>query len=176
MLPPRDITPPKNVFKSVMGIYVPVVVLVMALLLALNHHSAGAMGGIIAIGAVFLILGIEVPLIIRGQDRRQKALMSELPDGGFYAGRVALLPYDGNRGLPVGGTVVFTVTGLTFAPRKSGAVPLEFSWSDLCRMRLAPMPGKIGVGRLTLTLTDGRTRSFTVPRYGTMARILSQQP
>lgn len=58
-LPPRDIAEPKNVTKSVIRIYVLIVVIVMALLLALNRHSFGAIGAIIAVGLVALILGIE---------------------------------------------------------------------------------------------------------------------
>ena len=176
MLPPRDITEPKNVFKSVIRIYVPVVVIVMALLLVVNHHSSGAIGGIIAVGVTALILGVELPLIIRAQDRRQQALMADLPEGGFYAGRASLLAHDGKRGLPVTGTIFLTATGVTFTPKKSGIPPLNLGWDGVSRIRLASNPGQIGVGRLILTLTDGRTRAFTVPRYGTMACMIAQQP
>lgn len=175
-LPPRDIAEPKNVTKSVIRIYVPIVVIVMALLLALNRHSSGAIGAIIAIGLLALILGIEIPLILRAQDRRQQTLMADLPAAGFYAGRASLLAHDGKRGLPVRGTILFTVAGVTFTPKKSGNPPLALGWEDVSRIRLSSNPGQIGVGRLVLTLTDGKTRAFTVPRYGTMARILAEQP
>jgi hypothetical protein len=176
MLPPRDISEPRNVVKSVVRIYVPVVVIVMVLLLALNHHSSGAIGGIVAAGVVALILGIELPLIVRGQDRRQQSLMADLPEGGFYAGRASLFAHDGKRGLPVTGTLLLTVTGVAFTPKKNGKPPLNVAWDDVSRIRLAAEPGKIGVGRLTLTLAGGRTRAFSVPKYGTLARVLAEQP
>jgi hypothetical protein len=175
MLPPRDIPEPRNLVKSVVRIYVPIVVIVMALLLVLNHHSSGVIGGIVAVGVIALILGIELPLIVRAQDRRQQSLTEDLPEGGFYAGRASLLAHDGRR-LPVLGTILFTDSGVNFSPKKARIPPLTLAWNDVSRIRLAANPGQIGVGRLTLALTDSATRVFTVPRYGAMARALAQQP
>jgi len=148
MLPPRDITEPKNVFKSVIRIYVPVVVIVMALLLVVNHHSFGCNRRHHRCGGDRPHSGVELPLIIRAQDRRQQALMADLPKRGFYAGRASLLAHDGkNVDCRVTGTFFLTATGVTFTPQE-GAVSLHSTWvgTALAGFRLASNPGQIGVG------------------------------
>ncbi len=154
----------------------PVVVLVMILLLAVSHHSGGAIGAVIAIGLVALILGIELPLISRWQRRRQETHRAQMPAGGFYAGRSSLLPSRGQHGLPATGDILLADAGINFSPKKASGESLNVSWDSIRRIGLGPRPGKIGVGMLTLTFTDGSTRAFTVPSYETMARVLSDHP
>jgi hypothetical protein len=153
-----------------------VVVVVLVLLLAVAHNSAAVTGGVIAVGIMILILGVELPLIMRGQRRRQEILMNSLPNGAFYSGRASLYPPHGVRGLPTTGTILFDRAGVKFNPKKDGASPTTITWDSVIRIELAPAPGKIGVGRLALSLAGGQKRVLTVPNFRSMEEILRSHP
>jgi hypothetical protein len=158
----------------VLLLFIPGVVIAMAGLLVLNHNSSGVIGGALAVVFLALLVAVEVPLILRAQDRRQEALTGDLTDGAFYAGRASMVGHDRGRRLPTPGTIVFSDAGIRFSPKTEGAVGLELAWDTISGIRLRPQPGKIGIGLLRLALNDGGSRTFTVPRYGPMARVLAE--
>jgi hypothetical protein len=175
-LPPRDIVPPRNMARSTLRIMGPIVVVVVVALLVVAHNSAAAVGGAIAVAVIGLILVVEVPILLRRQRDSQVALTARLPDGGIYSSRAALYPPPGAKGLPASGVVVFNEDEVRFTARKDGSIPTTWDWSAIARIGLGPAARKIGVGRLTLHLSDGSTRTFDVPNYGGMAEILQKHP
>jgi len=175
-LPPRDIVPPRNMARSTLRNMWPIVVVVVVALVVVAHNSAAAVGGAIAIAVIGLILVVEVPILLRRQRDSQLVLTARLPRGGIYAGRAALYPAPGAKGLPASGVIVFSEDEVRFTARKVGSIPTTWDWSAIARIGLGPASGKIGVGRLTLHLTDGSSRTFDVPSYGAMAEILQKHP
>jgi hypothetical protein len=177
-LPPREITPPKNPIRDTVRLYIPGVIIFLILLAVVDRHSAGVVGAALGIGAVALILGIELPLIRRTQRRRQGAMMANLPKGGIYAGQGGLFRTDGQppRRYADTGTILLDQRGIDFQPKKQDHPPVSIPWSDVMRIQLGPVPGKIGVGRLILSLRNGSARRFSVPNYGALAKALSDHP
>jgi hypothetical protein len=170
-LPPRDITGPKSLARAVAPIYLPAFVIGIVGLVALDRHPSAIIGGLIFTAVLGLIVGVEFPLIRRNQRRRQQAQMANLPDGGIYSGPVSMFPSGGGK--PKVGNILFDTLGVTFTPKNSDASSVTFGWRSVSRIRLGPVKGKIGVGRLTLTLMDGSTAAFSVPLYASMAEVLS---
>lgn len=168
-LPPGEVVTPKGFTRSVLRIFIPIVVVVVVGVGALAG-SAGWIGGAIAVAVIALILGIELPLIRRGQQRRQQRLTEILPSGGIYLCRSSMYPIAGGRGLPTAGLLFFGESEVLFTPKKSEKAPTSISWTEVAHFRLAPMPGKIGVGLLTLVLKDNSSRRFSVANFGPMAR------
>ncbi len=175
-LPPRDIPEPKTVFKQIIRTYILAIVITPVLVLAVNHHSSGVIGATVSIGLLVTIIGVELSLILRAQDRRRAALMKDLPAGGFFAEKATLLPFGGQHRPPQTGTITFTHEGVIFSAKKVDGESFFLHWHDIVKIRLVAVPWKIGVGSLTLTLIDGSTRVFTVPRYQIMAQALNSQP
>lgn len=133
-LPPREIVEPRSPTKPILKIYLPAVVLMMVLVLALNHHSSGVIGATISIGVLAIIVGVEFPLIFRAQDRRQQALMRDLPEGAFFAGKASLFPFDGRRRLSMDGTIVLSADGVGFSPKKPENLDLHLGWDEVSSM------------------------------------------
>jgi hypothetical protein len=170
-LPPRDITSPKSLARAVAPIYLPPLVLGIAFLLAFDRHPLGIIGGLLFAAVLLLIVGVEFPLIRRKQRRRQQEQMAKLPAGGIYSGPVSMFPSGG--GIPKLGNILFDTLGVTFTPKNTDASSVTIAWRSVSRIRLGPVRGKIGVGRLTLTLMDGSTAAFSVPLYESMAEVLT---
>lgn len=174
-LPPRDIRPSK-ILKRVLSIYVPIFVVTAVIMLAVSRNSAVIEGALMAGGALAVILGIEAPLILRAQRRRQAKMLSQVGPGAFFAGKVSMHPFGGRRGLPTTGRLVLSETGAWFEPKRPGGQGFALPWGEVGQIRLGPMPGKIGVGRLVLQLRTGDTRAFSVGNYGTLAKTLAEHP
>jgi hypothetical protein len=175
-LPPREVVPPKSSGKSLLKIFVPVAVVVVIGVLVLNHRSSGVIGVIVALAIFGLIIGIELPLILRGQRNRIERDMSTLPVGAFYKGRAEMFPVKGERRFPATGTLILDSSGVSWTKRNESRAAFAISWDRVNRIRLGPQPGKLGsVGTLRLDLTDQATRAFTIPSYGTLACILQAQ-
>jgi hypothetical protein len=172
-LPPRDITAPKSLARALAPIYGPGFVIAMGGVVAIDHRPSVVIGGLIISAVLMLIFGVEFTLIRRTQRRRQQAQMATLPNGGIFSGRVSMFPSEGARGIPKIGNILFDTLGVTFTPNNTDSSSVTIGWRTVSRIRLGPVRGKIGVGRLTLTLTDGSTRAFSVPLYASMAEVLT---
>jgi hypothetical protein len=170
-LPPRDITSPKSLVRAALPFYFPMVIGIAALL-ALDRHPSGIIGALLGSAFIVLLVGVEFPFIRRRQRRRQQARMANLPEGGIYAGPVAMFPSGSAQGAPRSGHILLDTLGITFTPIATAVPAVTIEWRSISRIQLGPVTGKIGVGRLTLSLTDATTRAFLVPLYGSMAEIL----
>ena len=157
-------------------IVVPIAVLPMVVVLPASLGSAGIAGALTGLGALFVLVGVEIPLFFRVQRRRQTKILLHLGPGEFFAGTGSMYPFGGRRGLPAPGKLVFSETGVRFEPKRPGDHGLAMSWGEVERINLGPMPGKIGVGRLVLQLRIGETRVFSVGSFGTMAKTLAEHP
>jgi hypothetical protein len=113
---------------------------------------------------------------LRAQRKRQLKLLGQLGPGAFFAGKVSLHPPGGRRGLPATGRLVLSEAGAWFEPKRPGGQGFALPWEAVGRIRLGPMPGKIGVGRLVLQLRTGEARTFSVGNYGTLAKTLAEHP
>jgi hypothetical protein len=174
-MPPMDITPPKNLLGSTARIYIPGVILLFVVIAVVDRHSAAVVGASLSVAATALILGIELPLIRRTQRRRQEALMADLPSGGIYAGYGGMFRPDAPGHYADSGTLTIDQAGISFHPKKEDVVAAVIPWDEVDRIRVGPVPGKIGVGRLVVSLRDNSDRTFSIPRFGTLAEILRNQ-
>jgi hypothetical protein len=170
-LPPGDVVKSKDITRSVLKILIPVAVVVVVGIGALAG-SAGWIGGAIAVAIMALILGIELPLIRRGQHRQQQRLMESLPSRGIYQSRASMFSITGARSVPTTGLLLLDELEVRFTPKNTKKAPTSIVWTDVARFRLAPMPGKIGVGLLTLNLKDNSARKFSIANFGPMAKQL----
>jgi len=146
----------------------------MGVLLAINHRSSGVVGAVLALAVIALIIGVEVPWLLRRQQRKQADRLRNLPDGAFYAG-LASTRLPSRRGL-VQGALRFEVQGASFAPLRGDRTASEIPWTSVARLRLRPAPGQPFAALLVLALSDGTERSFIVRGYSDLARILLSMP
>jgi len=146
----------------------------MALVLALNHRSSGIIGAVIALVVIALIIGIEVPLILRSQRKRQDERLRKLPNGAFYACRgTTVLP--GNR-TQVAGNMVLDQRGITFTPLRDKKAPLIVQWSEVIRLQLGRSRTQPLAGSLVLDKADGTKQAFQVRPWGDLAKVLTSAP
>jgi hypothetical protein len=170
-LPPRDIQPGVSAWRALAPrLFVPIVVGI-ALVLALNHRSSGIIGAVIALAVFALIIGIEVPLILRSQRRRQEERLRSLPNGAFYTCRGStVLP--GHRAL-VTGNMILDQQGITFTPLREKSAPLVIHWSDVARIQLGRARSQPLAGSLVLNNSDGTKHAFIVRAWSGLAEVLA---
>jgi hypothetical protein len=146
----------------------------MALVLAVNHHSSGVIGAVEAVVVTALIVGTEVPLILRSQRKRQQERLRDLPKGVFFACRAStVLP--GRRAVS-SGNMIFDQQGITFTAQRGKHVPLVIRWSEVVRIHLGRAPMQPLAGALVLTQTAGTKRTFIVRVWGDLAEVLRSAP
>jgi hypothetical protein len=61
--PPRDITGPKSPMRALAPLYLFPFVIGIVGLLILDRHPSGVIGGLVATAVLFLMVGVEFPLI-----------------------------------------------------------------------------------------------------------------
>lgn len=160
---------------SILRLFAGVVVIVLVGVLAVNHRASGIEGALIGIGVIAVLVGGEFALIFRLRQRRDMKMTRGLGPGEFFAGRVSMFPFEGRRGLPASGTIVFSDVGAKFSPKRDGSQSVDLPWTGVEQISLRPQPGKIGVGLLVLRLPGGDARTFSVAGYGAMAKALSER-
>src|SRR5580704_6917518 len=141
------------------------VAIVATFVLIVNHKAAGIIG--VAISLALIVLWFVVPN--RFLDWRvQRDLESQVANVTHGEICSAAAIYRGH-----GGDIYLNQVGVQFAPRNIGpdAYPIALSWSEVKQFDLGPIPGKIGVGRLTLEMMGGGREVFTVVSYRQMAAI-----
>ncbi len=150
------------------------IIFVLALVLALNHRSGGIIGAAIALAVMGAIIGIEVPLVLRSQRRRQAGRLRQLPNGAFYACRgSASLPH---YRMQVTGDRIFDQDGITFTPLRNTQAPPPVHWSEVVRLHLGRSRSQPLAGSLVLDKSDGTKQTFIVRAWGGLAEILAAAP
>ena len=119
----------------------------------LNHRSSGIIGAAIALAGIALIIGIEVPLILRSQRRRQEEKLRSLPNGAFHACRGSTV-MPGHRAL-VTGNMILDQQGITFTPLRDNSAPLMILWFEVARIQLGRARSQPLAGSLVLNKSDG---------------------
>lgn len=172
-LPPRNIQPGVSPWRALAPRLVIPLVVAMALVLALNHRSSGVIGALGVLVLFGLLLGIEVPLLLRNQRRRQEERLRNLPSGAFYACRCStVLP---NRRAVATGNMILDQQGLTFTPAKGD--PLVLGWREVTSIQLRRARSQPLAGSLVLTGSDGAKHTFIVkPPWDGLAKVLGSAP
>ena len=169
-LPPCDIQLPASPWRRLaLPLGLPVLA-TAGVVLGLNHSSSGVIGALVAVVVLAVIIGIEVPWLLRRQRRRQAGYLNRLPHGVFYAG-LARTPMPGNRG-PVQGSLLLDSQGMTFTPLRGGAAPMRIPWSAVLGLRLKLAPGQPMAAAFEIATDDGTLRTFIVRGYPELARAL----
>jgi hypothetical protein len=173
-LPPRDIQPGVSPWRALAPRLLVPIIFALVLVLALNHRSSGIIGGIIAVAVMGAIIGIEVPLLLRSQRRRQAERLRKLPNGAFYACR-------GSTSLPehriqVTGNMIFDQNGITFTPLRNTHTPLIVHWSEVVRLHLGRSRSQPLAGSLVLDKSDGTKQTFIVRAWGGLSEVLASAP
>lgn len=176
-LPPRDIQPPtKTITGLVLARFLPALLVSAVVVLGLNHSSSGLIGVLGGVAGTAVILGIELPLIIRGKRRNQEARLRSLPPGGLFSGRARTISNVRGRRRVVEGDILVDASGILFTPKKVTSMPpLTVPWESVSSLKLSPSRQPL-VGSLVLTLSDHTTRTVLVSNFGYLADILAKSP
>jgi hypothetical protein len=172
---------------------IPVAVVLMAFAFfgVYSRNSGAVFGALAALGVAALILGIELPLILRLQARTQRRVFETAPEGTLFAARVSQVgqlagavsgPASARRGLRQG-RLVLNAAGVSFssAARRGTQRDTNLSWQQLSAVRLTPSPGSAG-GRMKAITFDGQVVSWLIPHYScgplieALDRIRAQHP
>ncbi len=173
-LPPRDIESPVPTWRTLAPRFVLPMVVMAAVVLALNHRSSGVIGVSIALAILALIVGVEVPLLLRSQRKRQEERIRSLPSGVLYACRGSTaLP--GHRTQFVG-NLVLDQQGIVFTPHRHINTQVSIRWCEISRIQLRRARTQPLAGALILNKTDGGSHTFIVRGWGGLAKVLTLVP
>ena len=173
-LPPRDIEPGVSPWRTLAPRLAVPVIFAVALVLALNHRSSGIIGAVIVLAVMGAIIGIEVPLILRSQRRRQDERLRHLPNGAFYASRGSTSL--AHHRIQVTGNMIFDQDGITFTPLRNAQAPPSVHWSEVVRLHLGRSRSQPPAGSLVLDKSDGTKQTFIVRAWGGLAEVLAAAP
>lgn len=153
-----DLAAPTSVWRVLgRGFGLPLV-LACCVVLGLNHRTSGIIGVLGTLAAVALILGIEVPLLLRMQRRREAERLRRLPAGTYFV-RSAATVLAGRRA-PVRGTLTVDLRAMTFASQ-DGESSIVLPWRAIAAVTVRP-GSRFQLARLSVVQTGGASWSFTV--------------
>jgi hypothetical protein len=170
--PPHDIVDPRGLSASLVRIFGPVFAIAAVAVLVANHTSSGIEGVLIAFAILAVIIGVEVPWLLRRQQERQDQDLQGLPQGGIYRGRATLISASGEVVRLTSGLMFLGNVGWSFTRKDDTDPILTVDWHDVARLSLGPRSRGIGVGHLVMQGADGRRWAFSVPRYARLAEAL----
>ena len=180
-LPAIEVQQGKSLFAVVwLRLGVPMA-LVFLVLLGLNHSRSGIIGFGIALAVMATIVGIEIPLFVRGVARRQAHLLATAPLGTIFAATASLHSTATGDSRPRGSTAhlrsgILAVGsgGIAFVPAKTGAIdPVALPWSTISRLTARPAPNAPLAARLDASLVSGSQVVWTVRGYEGLAKALN---
>lgn len=177
-LPPREVVPPKGLWRFVLTRVLAVAALGFIMAVGLNHSSKAVIAATIFLVLMILIAAAQVPLFKRRWRRLEEDRLRSLPGHPIYAGPArAESPPGGGGGRPVAGELVLDRQGISFTPRRSQDMPaLDIAWGEMAQIRLLPIPTAPVAGSLELTLHGGATQSFVIQRCESFAAKLQDLP
>lgn len=171
--PPAQITLSRTNLRSVVGriailLLIPIAVLIIAL-----HRSSAAVGGLVAVAIIVLIVALEIPLMMTVQRKNALRNLRGMPHGAIFQGRASLRLSHGGVERIIYGFIILTKSNLRFNPSNTTTSSLVVSWTSVSNLKLIPVSGKIGKGRLIVSLADGGSWTFSLAGYDIVAEILS---
>jgi hypothetical protein len=175
-LPPRDIVPPRSLFSVVLlRMFLPALIFA-AVVTAVGRSWAIALWMLVGIGLAAILLGIELPLILRVQRRRRQAVLHGLPPDAIYQCR-ARARDEARPSRFVDGTLYLDSRGATFTPKHVRPFQTKTcTWAEVTRISLRPAKGSTNAGLLVLTIPQGGTLTFRIVSFGNLAEILNRYP
>ncbi|MGO9961983.1 MAG: hypothetical protein ACLPUG_00975 [Acidimicrobiales bacterium] len=174
-LPPREVVPPKGLWRFVITRVLAVAALGFIMAVGLNHSSKTVIAAAIFLVLMILIAALQVPLFKRRWHRLEEDRLKSLPGDPIYAGPARVDSPGGGR--PVAGELVLDSRGITFTPKRTqDMASLRITWGQMTHIRLLPISTAPVAGSLELSLHGGATQSFVVQRCESLAAKLQHLP